>query len=200
MNIKNYIWDFDGTLFDTYPVMLSALKQAITKHGIQYDCELERFVKEKSIRQFADQYGTQAFLDDYHQIETELQQAPTYYPEIPMILKTIVKRGGQHFVVSHRDDKTYAYLGELRPLFTEIITSDHHFARKPNPESLCYLIDKYQLDRNETVMIGDRPLDILAGQHAGIKTILFDEAAIFSKQQLKAGAIVTTWEDFKNEY
>lgn len=200
MNIKNYIWDFDGTLFDTYPVMLAALKQAITKHGIRYDCDLARFIKEKSIRQFSEQYGTRAFLDDYHQIETELQQSPIYYPEIPMILKRIVALGGQHFVVSHRDDKTYAYLGELRALFTEIITSDNHFARKPNPESLCYLIDKYQLDRNETVMIGDRPLDILAGQHAGIKTILFDEANIFSKQQLKADATVTTWENFNNEY
>ncbi|MFZ2543113.1 MAG: phosphatase, partial [Lactococcus raffinolactis] len=26
MEIKNYIWDFDGTLFDTYPVMLDALQ------------------------------------------------------------------------------------------------------------------------------------------------------------------------------
>lgn len=200
MNIKNYIWDFDGTLFNTYPVMLIALQQAITKHGIEYDCDLARFIKEKSIREFADQYGTQTFLDDYHQIESELQQAPTYYPEIPMILKTIVKRGGQHFVVSHRDDKTYAYLGELNSLFTEIITSDHHFARKPNPESLRYLIDKYHLEPDQTAMIGDRPLDILAGQHAGIKTILFDEANIFSKHHFKADMTVTTWENFKNEY
>lgn len=39
MEIKNYIWDFDGTLFDTYPVMLDALQQTIVKHGIQYDAD-----------------------------------------------------------------------------------------------------------------------------------------------------------------
>lgn len=200
MKIKNYIWDFDGTLFNTYPVMLRALKQTIFEHHIHFEGDIIRFIKEKSIREFADQYGTQAFLDDYHQLEDKLQQTPMYYPEIPTILKSIVKNGGQNFVVSHRDDKTYHYLGELRPLFTEIITSDNQFARKPNPESLCYLIDRYQLDPNQTAMVGDRPLDILAGQNAGIKTILFDEANIFTKLDLKADITVTTWENFKNEY
>lgn len=179
MKIKNYIWDFDGTLFNTYPVMITALEQVILEHNIHFEGDMTRFIKEKSIREFANQYGTPQFLDDYHQLEDELQMSPAYYPEIPTILKTIVKNGGQNFVVSHRDDKTYSYLGELRPLFTEIITSDNQFARKPNPESLCYLIDNFHLDRNESAMVGDRPLDILAGKNAGIKTILFDEANIF---------------------
>ena len=200
MTLKNYIWDFDGTLFDTYPVMLRALKQVMIKHDIHYDGDLAYFIKKYSIRKFAKQYGTDALLDDYHQLETTLQTQVACYPGIPAILKQIIDTGGQHFILSHRDDKTYDYLGELSPLFTEIITSDNHFARKPDPESLIYLIDKYQLKLDQTVMVGDRPLDILAGQNAGIKTILFDEGGFFQSNELNADDTVTTWENFKNEY
>ena len=82
-------------------------------------------------------------------------------------------------------------------LFSEIITSDNHLARKPDPEALTYLIDKYNLDPSETAMVGDRPLDIQAGQNAGIKTILFDEAGIFLDNALKADVVFQTWKNFE---
>ncbi|MGO2199687.1 MAG: HAD-IA family hydrolase [Pseudolactococcus laudensis] len=194
MEIKNYIWDFDGTLFDTYPVMLDALQQTIAKHGIQYDGDLAYFIKKYSIRKFALDYATPEFINDYHALETKLQTDVKFYPQIPAILADIVNKGGQNFVVSHRDDKTYAYLGELAPLFTEIITGDNHFARKPDPEALTYLLDKYELEPSQTAMVGDRPLDILAGQNAGVKTILFDEAGIFLDNVIKADVLIQTWQ------
>ncbi|MDR1606409.1 MAG: HAD-IA family hydrolase [Streptococcaceae bacterium] len=200
MNKKNYIWDFDGTLFDTYPVMLTALRQTIAKHAIDYTGDLAYYIKRYSIRQFAQEYATPAFIDDYHELEASLQTDVRFYPEIPAILRTIVENGGQNFVVSHRDDRTYDYLGDLAGLFTDIITSDKGLARKPNPEALTYLIDSYHLAKEQTVMIGDRPLDVLAGQNAGIQTILFDEAGIFTDNEPHADWIVQTWENFKNEY
>ena len=197
MEIKNYIWDFDGTLFDTYPVMLDALQQTIAKHGILYDGDLAYFIKKYSIRKFALDYATPEFIDDYHTLEDELQTDVKFYPEIPAILSEIVNNGGRNFVVSHRDNKTYQYLGDLTNLFSEIITSDNHLARKPDPEALTYLIDKYNLDPSETAMVGDRPLDIQVGQNAGIKTILFDEAGIFLDNALKADVVFQTWKNFE---
>ena len=196
MEIKNYIWDFDGTLFDTYPVMLVALEQTIAKHGIHYEGDLAYFIKKYSIRKFALDYATPDFIVDYHALEAKLQTDVKFYPEIPAILADIIEKGGQNFVVSHRDDQTYAYLGDLAPLFTEIITSDNQFARKPDPEALTYLIDKYKLDPSQTAMVGDRPLDIQAGQNAGVKTILFDEAGIFLDNKLNADLLIQTWETF----
>ncbi|WP_254556512.1 HAD-IA family hydrolase, partial [Salmonella enterica] len=48
--------------------------------------------------------------------------------------------------------------------------------RKPAPESINYLLNKYKLNPKKTVMIGDRPLDIEAGNAAGISTIYFDSS------------------------
>ena len=33
--IENYIWDFDGTLFDTYPAMVEGVFQALHDFGIE---------------------------------------------------------------------------------------------------------------------------------------------------------------------
>ncbi|MFC4652201.1 HAD-IA family hydrolase [Lactococcus nasutitermitis] len=193
MKLRNYIWDFDGTLFDTYPVMLQALRQVMKNYSIEYDGDLEDFIKRYSIRKFADDYANVSFLESYHQVEHELQKMPKFYPEIPAILKNIVVQGGQNFVLSHRDHTTFEYLGNSKKFFTEIITSEENFARKPNPEALNYLIDKYGLERAETIMVGDRPLDIEAGKNAGILTLLLDENNIFGNI---ADRKIRKWSEF----
>ncbi len=55
--------------------------------------------------------------------------------------------------------------------FTEVVTSNSGFKRKPDPESMIYLREKYQI--NSGLVIGDRPIDIEAGQAAGLDTHLF---------------------------
>ena len=58
--------------------------------------------------------------------------------------------------------------------FTEIVTSLYGFPRKPSPEGLHYLIDKYALDRRQCCMVGDRLIDLACGKNAGVSRILFD--------------------------
>ena len=43
-------------------------------------------------------------------------------------------------------------------LFTEILTSQSGFARKPDPEAAMYLMEKYGLEPEKTYYIGDRSL------------------------------------------
>ena len=56
--------------------------------------------------------------------------------------------------------------------FTEVVTATNGFKRKPDPESMLYLKDKYQIESG--LVIGDRPIDIEAGQAAGFSCYLFD--------------------------
>ena len=46
--------------------------------------------------------------------------------------------------------------------------------RKPEPGLLFYLADKWKLDLNRSVMIGDQCSDVEAGQRAGCHSYLFD--------------------------
>lgn len=181
MKIKNYIWDFDGTLFDTYPNMMKAMYKALDDLSVKFDkADLDYFVKEKSMREVAVKYDKPEISDLYHKYETEFQQNPQVYPEIPEILRQTSKKGAKHFILTHRDSAAATFLGNLKDYFTEIISSENDFPRKPNPAAINYLLKKYDLKPSETVMIGDRPLDIQAGENAGVQTILFDEKNYFS--------------------
>ena len=62
---------------------------------------------------------------------------------------------------------------DLRPLFTHIITADDAFPRKPAPDALLHLLAIHAIMPSEALVIGDRDLDIRAGQAAGIPTCLF---------------------------
>jgi phosphoglycolate phosphatase-like HAD superfamily hydrolase len=59
-------------------------------------------------------------------------------------------------------------------LFSEIVSSDNGFARKPDPQAIMYIIDKYDLDHERVITIGDREIDIESGRRAGIATCLFN--------------------------
>lgn len=56
------------------------------------------------------------------------------------------------------------------------------------------MIHKYKLVPEETVMIGDRPLDIEAGINAGVATLLLDEKAYFGDIADKK---IKNWSEWK---
>lgn len=48
--------------------------------------------------------------------------------------------------------------------------------RKPEASMLLELIEKYGIDRSQSFMVGDRDTDVLAGERAGVRTVLLGEA------------------------
>jgi D-glycero-D-manno-heptose 1,7-bisphosphate phosphatase len=46
------------------------------------------------------------------------------------------------------------------------------YCRKPNPGMLIKAMDKWNIDKDESFMLGDSLIDAQAGKNAGIKTIL----------------------------
>lgn len=121
--------------------------------------------------------GIPDFRRKYRLEEAKELARPVLFPGIPQLLETLQAAGAQHFLVSHRDQQVIEILQATGILsyFTEVVTSNQGFARKPSPEAFLYLKDKYGLDK--TLVIGDRPMDMIAGQNAGMATYLFDSAS-----------------------
>ncbi len=69
--------------------------------------------------------------------------------------------------------------------FTEILTNQSGFARKPSPEAATYLLDKYELDPRATYYIGDRTLDVEFAQNSGIQSINFLESSYEGNQRIQ---------------
>lgn len=179
---RNVIWDFDGTLFDSYPFINRSLDRALKDLGITEKPELiARQLKISSaaaVSYFKTKYSLDGrlknlFNQHQHNDETSLIKP---YPGSFEICQEIIRHGGGNYLYTHRGKSALQFLDQfhMRQFFTDCITKEYSFPRKPDPSAISYLIEKYDFDKQETIMIGDRDIDILAARHAGISGCLFD--------------------------
>jgi HAD superfamily hydrolase (TIGR01509 family) len=178
--IKNYVWDFDGTLFDTYPAMVDGALQAMAALGILADQEtIYPIMKKFSTRQLIKEYQLpeKQFTPLFHRYEAASQKISKPFAGTQEVLRLLKSQGAKHFILTHRlSTSTWGLLEQfdLTDLIEEVIGIDRNFPRKPAPDSLNDLIQRHQLKKSETIMIGDRRLDIEAGKNAGVLTCLYD--------------------------
>lgn len=176
----NYIWDFDGTLYDTYPIMLKALMETFKEFGIEKDeKEVYQKIKTESIGQMIIDWRLPVpdFDRKYHSYEAQKNRNSFPFKETKETLEKLQNMGGRHFILTHRTvDSTWQLLKRdgLDSLIVDIIGSDSNFPRKPDPSAIYYFVDNYQLESEKTVMIGDRKLDIEAGNNADVQTVFLD--------------------------
>lgn len=182
MILTDFIWDFDGMLFDSYPHITEAFMQAYKRlHKQDIDRQQCYDLFKDSFRAAYEFYQpSEACKLLFRAIEsnTELQPPVLPYPGIPEVLKAVCEHGGRNYLNTHRDSIALVYLAQydLLQYFTDAVTSElNGIAHKPAPDTNLYLLKKYNLDPQTTVMIGDRDVDIDSGASAGIKTCLFDE-------------------------
>jgi HAD superfamily hydrolase (TIGR01509 family) len=180
--ITDILWDFDGTLFDTYPVMVHSFRRALQDEGIEEEenvilQHMKRTVTE-TIAYYREKYSlSQEFSARHAQYEREAHESllPPY-PFAREVCKAVIKNGGRNYIITHRGFTTLKYLKyyKMDTYFTEIVTRRNGFKRKPDPESFLYLIDRYNIAKDRAIGVGDRNLDIEASKSAGIRACYFN--------------------------
>ena len=177
MKYHDYIWDLGGTLLDNYETSTAAFVETLALYGITQDhdsvYQALKVSTDFAIETFAP--NLENFLEKYKENEARELEHPILFDGVSELLEDISNQGGRHFLVSHRNDQVLEILEKtsIATYFTEIVTSSSGFKRKPNPESMLYLKDKYQIENG--LVIGDRSIDTEAGQSAGFATYLFDD-------------------------
>ena len=98
-------------------------------------------------------------------------------PHAKSTFAELKQAGFQQFLVTHRDESIYqlAKTLEIEDYFTEIVSVEKDFRRKPDSHMLDYLIEKYHLDKSNLWVIGDRQIDIDFGRSVSAKTILLTD-------------------------
>ena len=201
-----FIWDLDGTLLDSYEAILSGIEETFDQFSIPYDKEQVReFILKFSVQDLLVQVAEERTLDAevLNQVRAqslaEKNAQVVLMPGAREVLEWADAAGIQQFVYTHKGDNAFTILRDLglESYFTEIITSQSGFARKPSPEAATYLLDKYQLDSEKTYYIGDRTLDVEFAQNSGIQSINFLESFYEVNHRIQALADISRF--FKAE-
>ena len=200
-----FIWDLDGTLLDSYEAILSGIEETFAQFSIPYDKEKVReFILKYSVQDLLVQVAKERKLDAevLNQVRaqslSEKNAQVVLMPGAREVLAWADQAGIQQFIYTHKGDNTLTILRDLglESCFTQILTSQSGFARKPNPEAANYLLDKYQLDPDNTYYIGDRTLDVEFAQNSGIQSINFLESSYAGNHRIQAlAAIPRIFED-----
>ena len=195
-----FIWDLDGTLLDSYEAILSGIEETFAQFSIPYDKEQVReFILKFSVQDLLVQVAEERKLDVEMlnqmraQSLAEKNAQVVLMPGARQVLSWADQVGIQQFVYTHKGDNAFAILRDLglESYFTEILTSQSGFARKPSSEAATYLIDKHQLNPDNTYYIGDRTLDVEFAQNSGIQSLNFLESTYEGNHRIQALADIS---------
>ena len=181
-----FIWDMDGTLVDSYPAIVPAAQKTCAAWGLDYSAAyIHDYVIRTSVgtllEQAAAKLGTdpaplKAYFDALNDSGIGAIRA---IPHAAETLAALCRAGHVNFIYTHRGASCQAILEQtgLAPYFTEVLTALSGFPRKPEPDAIRYLLEKYALAPEESFYVGDRSLDVEAAGNAGIRSILYLDPA-----------------------
>ena len=173
------IFDMDGTLVDTYPIIRKSFIEVINKHlpDVEYNEEmLESFFGPPLADSFAkltdnDRTKTKFLISEYRKVNKEL-----YEKEIklfPGVLETLEKLKEYKLVVLSNRVQELVELGltvtGIHNYFDLVFGLDELPRPKPYPDGIYKILDKF--DEDKAVFIGDATTDIISARRAHITSI-----------------------------
>ncbi len=198
MDNTAFIWDLDGTLLDSYKEVVSSVALALQEFGIErpeeeiLDYSIKYSVKDYfKILEQEEKIDVDLLYRRVHEIQDSRHHMIKAEPGAVEILAYLSQKGIKNYVFTHRNKSAFPILEQLGMLsyFEEIVILSDGFKRKPDPEGLNYLIEKYHLNRNTTYYVGDRSLDMECAKNAGIRGVLYSPGT--------SPAVITGNEDFR---
>lgn len=175
------IFDLDGTLADTIPLIVSSFNAAcrvplgreflseevIARFGIPDNAMLLR-----ELQEFPAATVDEA-IENFHLHYHEQHGIVKAYPGITELLCALHERGTPLGVMTGKGRRTAKItLSELgwEGLFGGVVTGDDVTQQKPHPEGVLKAAADLSIAPQKCLFVGDSPADIKAGQAAGMKT------------------------------
>lgn len=198
--VRHLFWDFDGTLYDSYPNVTHAFLCTLDELGCPVLVTPREALSLLKVSVFsaAQHCAGMAGLDAARVMEVfaryhARESAFAPYAGLGECLRTLHAAGVRHYLYTHRDHRAVEQLEQdgLWSLFSDGVTSEDGFPHKPAPDALRCLLARNAIDPTEAAMVGDRDIDIEAGNNAGIRGVLFDPDGFYPglRADLRAGSM-----------
>ena len=184
MSTKLIIFDFDGTLADTTATILENYRMAINELGLpaRTDAECQATIGIPLKEGFRVLYPDLSEMDldhavkIYRQIFNENKQRfiPALFPGVMETLERLHNGGVRMSVASSRSRQSLVDFCEnigISRYFGLILGADDVAHAKPDPEPVLTTLSRLNESADETIVVGDMPVDIAMGSGAGCRTI-----------------------------
>ena len=177
--INNFIFDWDGTLIDSYPAHEKAFKYVLNYYG-----EDSKFFNYQDYESLST-YDVFKNLGVNNPIKFTNKKRAMYKffcekGEIKLMLdafklvRLLFKQQKKLFIVSNGSDtnvKVSLTKTKLIQYFDGIVTSSDVKFSKPDKEPYIHLINKFNLDTHKSIVIEDTINGLISATAAGLRTI-----------------------------
>lgn len=200
-DIQLIIFDFDGTLADTYELIIKTNQEAMRQ--MDYPVRDEESIRgtiglplEAGIRTLFPDLPEEAipqWCATYRRVFDvyKTQYLPVLFPEVKETLEWLRDKGFVLTVASSRQSVSLnAFLRDLGilPCFRYVLGADNVAKAKPDPEPVLQTLRDLGYSAGKTLVVGDMPVDILMGSRAGAGTVGVTYGNSNRAQLLEAGA------------
>ena len=185
--MSNYIFDVDGTLLDSYGGILESVMDVIKLNNYNMNSKdaLDFILKYAVFDLFykiekETNIPFDKMLEEYKKSRLRTQYNYSIMPNCKEMLNELKNNGAKLFIFTHKGEAiNHIVENDFKGIFIDVIHAfGHDFKRKPSSYSIDYLVNKYNLDRNDTYYVGDRPIDIECAYNSNIKSIFYNEKNI----------------------
>jgi HAD superfamily hydrolase (TIGR01549 family) len=195
---RGVVFDFDGTLVDSYPLIEEAFSTVMQTHALDERARL--LFRQSRGLPLPDQMRRispdlwEDLVATYRRADSGLGPAQVFRG-IPTLIRTLRRRGIRLGVVSCKRralvEAELAGIG-LQPYFDIVIGYEDVSPPKPAPDPLLAALEQLELQRDHTLYVGDSVVDMETGQAAQVRTVLAawghsaDMNGEFSRYSLRA--------------
>jgi HAD superfamily hydrolase (TIGR01509 family) len=168
------IFDQDGTIIDSFPAFYMAMEVTCSKYGKSLD---EKFVKnrigthnDKAILSSVLGENIEILHKEYINNLSNFDDKRKLYPMVVPIIESLKNNNHITMISAKRTERAIYHCKKLgiEHLFEKILGSP----LKGKESQIQTLMKEYNIQKENTVIIGDSITDIRSGITAGIKTIL----------------------------
>ncbi len=179
MNIKLAIFDFDGTLCDTRAPIIAAKQETMRIYGLPVRDEaacastIGYTAKEGFQRLFPgiEENLLENCVTTYRRLFEEMKQTtpPTLFPGVVETLEKLLAKGVVCTIATARNQVSCHEMLEglgIKQHFSYILCGESTQHLKPHPEAVLKTMADLGFAPEETLVVGDMPMDILMGKGA----------------------------------
>ena len=181
--IDTVIFDFDGTLARLnidFDLMRRSVDELVTLYGIDHQTLQHRHVLEiigeaGAILQNSSRQKSESFIREAYRIIEDIEVAAARQGELFDGTKEMLKGLREHsiragIITRNCAKAVYTVFPDISSYCPVVVCRDHVKHVKPHPEQLNLALSRLGSSSGTSMMIGDHPLDICAGQNAGALT------------------------------